>query len=151
MTRAGQLSLVIVAALVAGGCGANESPRSTSTAPTIATSDAFALRADRICVRGETEISSAFDARYGDDPPPPAELDAFHADTVLPISRRTLDRLRRLEPPADDADRFSALLDEVQAAMDDPSGDPTEGGVGGNPFFTVGEDLAVEFGITQCG
>lgn len=142
---------MIVAALLAAGCGGDESARSTSTGPATSTSDAFAARADRICVRGEMQISSAFDARYGDDPPPPAELDAFHAETVVPISRRTLKRLRRLEPPADGADRFFSLLDEVQAAMDHPSGDPTEGGVGGNPFFTVGGDLAAEFGITQCG
>jgi hypothetical protein len=151
MTRAGQLGLVIVAALLAAGCGGDEPARSTSPEAATATSDAFAARADRICVRGETQISSAFDARYGDDPPPPAELDAFHSDTVVPVSRRTLDRLRRLEPPADDAGRFSALLEKVQAAMDHPSGDPTEGGIGGNPFFTVGDDLAAEFGITQCG
>ena len=35
--------------------------------------------------------------------------------------------------------------------MDDPSGAPTEGGIGGNPFVTVGDDLAAEFGIAQCG
>jgi hypothetical protein len=142
---------VIVAALLAGGCGGDGSTRSTSPAAATASRDAFAARADRICARGETEISSAFDARYGDDPPPPAELDAFHADTVVPISRRTVNRLRRLDPPADGADRFSALLGEVQAAIDHPSGDPTEGGIGGNPFFTVGDDLAAEFGITRCG
>jgi hypothetical protein len=142
---------VIVAALLAGGCGGGDSTGSTSPATASSPSDDFAAQADRICARGETQIRSAFDARYGDDPPPPAELDAFHADTVLPISRRTLDRLRRLEPPADDADRFFALLDEVRAAINHPSGDPTEGGVGGNPFFTVGADLAAEFGITQCG
>src|SRR5688500_4927839 len=151
MIRAGQLSLLIVAALLAGGCGGDDPPPSATPTSASATSEAFAARADRICVRGETQISSAFDARYGDDPPPPAELDAFHADIVVPISRQTLSRLRRLEPQADDPDRFSALLGEVQAAIDHPSGDPTEGGVGGNPFFTVGEDLAAEFGVTQCG
>jgi hypothetical protein len=141
------LVAALAAALIAAGCGGDDDDDD------IADRAALIQEADAICAEGDREIDAEAQDVFGgaQQEPPPAEQEAFVEDTVIPNIQDQIDQLRELDPPDEDADEFTAILDEAQAALDELEQDPAAFvGGGQNPFAEVNQ-MAREFGLEECG
>jgi hypothetical protein len=164
------LFVALATALIAAGCGGDDdeptttaATEGTATGATGATGAAdvsperaeLIEQADEICAEGDREIDAEAQDVFGNaqQEPPQAEQEAFVEDTVVPNIQDQIDQLRELDPPEEDADEFTAILDDAQAALDEVEADPSvlsRGSGGGDPFAEVNQ-RAQAFGLKACG
>ena len=137
--------LFALAALVAG-CG-DDDDSSDSGGGDAPTKAQFVEEGNAICEKGNAELDEAT-ANFGPQTPP-AEVDAFVTETLVPNVQGQIDDLRALTPPKGDEDTVDALLDAAQENLatveDNPatirSGDP----------FAQANQLLRGYGLTVCG
>jgi hypothetical protein len=147
-TVAGRLSLaaMLAVALVAAGCGGDDNPSKAE----------FLKKGNAICRKGNQAINQGarrtfLRAGKPSGPPPPAELEKFATDTLIPNVQRQIDQIRDLGAPSGDEDQVNAILDQAQAALDKGKKDPTIlTSEKQDPFQTVNK-LAKDYGLTVCG
>jgi hypothetical protein len=162
------IAAVLASGLIAAGCGDDEEDTTTTATTTEETgttgttgatgaaevTDRASLieAADAICAAGDEEIDAAAQETFGDaqEEPPAAALEAFVTETVIPNIQDQLDQLRELEPPAEDAGEFTAVIDEAQTALDELESDPSAFVAGDDPFADANR-AAQEFGLEDCG
>jgi hypothetical protein len=166
-----RIPLILIAALAAAliaGCGGDDDEEPTTTpteeAATGATGATGAAdvsleraelieQADEICAEGDRQIDAEAQEVFGgsQQEPPAAEQEAFVTETVIPNIQNQIDQLRDLDPPEEDAEEFTAILDEAQSALDDLEQDPGAFVGGGEDPFAEVNQRAREFGLRDCG
>lgn len=163
------LIVALAAGLIAAGCGDDDDETTTATTTeetgTTGTTGATGAagdvsperaelieQADEICAEGDREIDAEAQDVFGgsQQEPPQAEQEAFVEDTVIPNVQDQLDQLRELDPPEEDAEEFTAIIDEAQEALDELEADPSAIGGGEDPFAEVNK-RARAFGLQDCG
>jgi hypothetical protein len=160
------LLVSLAVALLAAGCGDDDDEPTTTetteaatgatgaTGPADVSPERAALieQADEICAEGDREIDAEADEVFGDSEQEPsqAEQEAFVEDTVVPNVQDQLDQLRELDPPEEDAEEFTSILDDAQAALDEVEADPSAISGGQDPFAEVNK-RAKAFGLEDCG
>jgi hypothetical protein len=157
------LILALATALIAAGCGDDdEETTTTAEATTTATGATGAVdvpperaalveEANAICAEGNREIDEVAQEEFGNSQQEPSQADqeAFFADTVLPSVQDQIDQLRELDPPDEDAEEYTGILDDAQQVVDDLEQDPSALSEGADPFAEVNERLTA-FGLTEC-
>jgi hypothetical protein len=162
------LMLLMVASLggavIAAGCGGDDDDDTTAatTETTGATGaagggplskEAFVKAADGVCAQGDKEIQREAARTFGNGQPSKQEQEDFVTGTVLPNIEAQINGIRALTPPEGDEDQVNAILDAAQQAVDESMDDPsalTQGGGGSDPFAEANE-LATDYGLTECG
>ncbi len=134
-------------ALIAAGCGDDESETTTTPSGPALSKSKFIAEADAICAKGSKTIDSAA-ANLGSDPTL-AVVEGFVDDTVVPAVTAEIDGIRALSPPAGDEPQVEAILGAAQDALDQVSDNPTLL-VNGDPFAKANQ-LARENGLKECG
>jgi hypothetical protein len=141
LTRAGLAPALVV--LLAAGCGGDEDDPVTTSGPLVPSKRDYIVQADTICIRqreaieGEAEVALGIDS--GDFTvradgeivfkpgrrPPPARIERFGTDVVLPALRDQLTQLRALPPPEGDEDAVAAIYDTAERGLDRLTAEPS--------------------------
>ena len=153
-------------ALLGAGCGDDDDETTTTTTTTSGASGAtgatgeagsatalpaeFIDEADAICAEGDDAIDAEAEETFQDGQPSEKDQLAFVEDTVVPNVRQQLKDLKALDPPAEGADDFQALLDNANDALDQIESDPQAFIGGEDPFVEVNKQ-AQELGLQACG
>jgi hypothetical protein len=145
---------VVLGALAIAGCGGDDE---SSTATTTATGgplskEQFLARGNAICRTGTYEIDQAADQTFAGRRRTDAQLQRF-ADLAVPAVPAQIDGIRALTPPEGDEDQVDEILDAAQEANDRVEADPSlfAAGQGGDDPFAHANELAAEYGLTECG
>lgn len=159
------VAITLVAAGLAGGCGANDDgdsdagPNHGATHPANAplAKAEYIKRADVICETAVERIQVAGvkireqSAKSGRRPPD-AQVATFIAQTSLPIYDDMLDELRVLPPPTRDATTIDGFITSLERAIDTVEAAPEKytGGGASDPFDDP-TARAKAYGMKVCG
>jgi hypothetical protein len=146
MTRArATLATGAVLLIGAAGCGGGDDDKSLSRAE-------YLKQGNAICKKGNAEIDAAGRKVANGGRPTPAQIKAFATGTLIPNVEAQIKDLRALKAPKEDADKFSALYDEADAALERIKGNPALVAADGpaDPFFAVNKKASA-YGLTECG
>lgn len=139
-------ALLAATALIAAGCGgSDDSSDSDEPAPTQA---AYITEADAICAADAKTIQGLQADLPSNDINDPAVQEII-TNEVLPVYQEQLTKLRELTPPEGDEDATAAIYDELDTALQAIEDDPAA--IGDQSNFTAANDLANEYGLTECG
>lgn len=157
---AGALMVALVAILVAG-CGGGDDTTSSTTdagasgatgsAGTELTAEEFLKEGNAICAAGNKEIDSQANQTFSGGQPSQAQIEQFATDTLIPSIQGQIDDIRALTPPADLADQVDTFLTEAESALGEIENDPSLAAANGNdgPFADVNSQ-AEQIGLTEC-
>jgi len=168
LTRAGLAPALVV--LLAGCGGGGEDPVETS-GPLVPSKRDYVVQADTICIRQREAIESQAEIALGIDAndftvrgdgeiafkpgrrPPPARIERFGTEVVLPALREQLAQLRALTPPEGDEDEVAAIYDTAQGGLDRLAADPSlfndRGAV--RRELSRARRLGRRYGFFECG
>jgi hypothetical protein len=77
-------------------------------------------------------------------------VNRFSSETLIPVVQTEIDGLRDLNPPSEDKDQVTALLDEAQATLDKVKEDPAALILVKPDPFAKANQLAKDYGLTEC-
>ena len=149
--RAG--SLVLVAAILAAGCGSDSVAPSTTTTTGPPTKAHFLISADQICHSFESQIEAA-----GDDiftrkrQPKPSEVRRFALRIAVPKLQDEIDAVRSLGAPKGDEQEVESILEASEQGVRQIRQNP-ELIAGGDapPGLKEAGRLAKAYGSGECG
>ncbi len=134
--------IVLAVGVVVAGCGGDDDELTKSE---------FTTQANAICEKGNAEIDSAANKAFPRHrPPSEAEATNFAEDTLIPNVQRQIDDVRDLNPPSEDEDEVTAILDEAQQSLDRVEDDPTILFGAGQSPFAKSNQLAKAYGLDEC-
>lgn len=136
-------TLALALSLIVSGCGGGDDDKTS-----ISKAD-FIEQADAICAAGDVEIEAAADA-LGDDPTQ-EQIEAFAVDTLVPSVQGQHDAIDALGAPEGDEDAISAMLDALQGSIDTVEADPSTINAEGADPFADANQMAQDYGLTDCG
>lgn len=153
MTRS-TIRTIFAAVLVAGAgltaCGSDGEKRRLSA-------EEFQAQGNAICTAGDAELQKEGQKLLGDGKmvPTPEALADFFKDEALPIARKKLDQLEKLEPPEKDEKAVGEMIsagreatEEVEEGLEEnPAG--FLAGRGPDPFAEF-DEMAAELGLDEC-
>jgi hypothetical protein len=143
------LAAVLVAGLVAAGCGSSSSS-STSTTAAI-TKAAFLKQGNAICRKGNQQINAAGKKVFSKNKKPTqAQMTKFANDTLVPKIQAEISGVKALGAPAGDQAQVNAIVNSAQAALDKGKKDPTLL-ASNNHLFDQTNKLTNAYGLTACG
>jgi hypothetical protein len=152
MKRAALLLPALLLAAGLTGCGGDDDPKkaeeSSSAAPALSQAD-FLEQGNAICAAGNEEISTAADALG--EAPGQEDIEGFTVDVLIPNVQGQHDAIDALGAPEGDEDTVDAILAALQDGIDALSDDPsliTQ--QDGDPFVEANQ-LASDYGLTECG
>ncbi len=134
---------VTVLLALAAGCGGDSAPAPTK--------DEFVAQANEICLEGDKELRAASQDLAAEGRPSDEEINQFISDEVVPNIEDQAAQIRDLGAPEGDEDQVNAIVDALDQAVEETKADP--GGVSGGsgtPFDEVNQ-LAQDYGLTDCG
>jgi hypothetical protein len=156
--------LAVAAALFAAGCGDDDDDTASSTTTTEAgatggtgveaeSKEQWVATADEVCANADDEINAAAEAAGLSNQSTPQELQEFTETTVVPVQQSVIDTLSSLAPPEGEEEQVSAILDEVQSALDAVSSDPEllADPEASDAAFDEADALAQDYGLQECG
>lgn len=142
---------VVVAAIVAGCGGSDDSTSSLTKAQFIATADA-------ICKKGNAEIESGFEAfaKKNDigenEEPSKAQQEELSETLLVPKVKNQAEEIRDLEAPSGDEGEISAMLDSLDEGVEAIEADPQAPFDSSQPNpFGPANKMAKEYGLEVCG
>lgn len=149
---AGAMTLVLLAAVVAGCGGGDDTSSETSAALTKAE---FIKQADAICAKGEKALEGEAEefAEENDvdvEKPTKAQQEEVIADVVAPGVRKQAEEIADLGAPEGDEESVEAIVEAVETGSDELESDPAKLLEGDNPLGE-GSKLAREYGLEECG
>jgi len=109
------LTAVLSVGVVAVGCGGGGDHLTKAE---------FDTQGNAICKKGNDQINKAAKQTFGNKQPGQAQVNRFSSETLIPVVQTEIDGLRDLNPPSEDKDQVTALLDEAQATLDKVKEDP---------------------------
>ena len=147
--HAAVLAAVVVAGAGLGACGSDdEKPLSV---------EEFRQQGNAICSASDVELQKEGQKLLGDGKsmPTPDALAEFFKDKALPITRRKLDELEKLKPPAKEEETFVEMIstgreaaEELEEGLkEDPAG--FMGGSAPDPFADF-DKMAAELELDDC-
>ena len=139
--------LLFALATLFAGCGDDEESGDSGDGGSAPTKAEFVKEGNAICEKGNAELDAAT-ANFGPQTPP-AEVDAFVTDTLVPNVQGQIDDLRELTPPAGDENTVDEMLDTAQDNLDTVEDDPASIR-SGDPFAEANQ-LLRDYGLTVCG
>ncbi len=149
MRRIPPTLLVLTLALVLGTAACGDDKGSALSA------EEFAKQANAACVAGDQELETAGKDLTAAGQPTTQQIADFFLNQAVPIARKKLDQIEKLNPPADERAAVKDMLDAGRDAIDevsdglkkDPEGYLTAKGP--DPFADFDES-ARELGLTRC-
>jgi hypothetical protein len=143
------LAVALAAGVVAAGCGGDDDDGDGEALTKVE----FISQADAICAEGDREIDQAGREAFGDQRPSEQEIEQFATDTVAPNIQNQIDGIRALTPPEGDEQQVAEILDAAQNGIDEIEQDPSllNQGPDAGGAFTEANNLATEYGLTDCG
>ncbi len=170
--RSTTLAALVVIAALAGCGGSNDggtgstTAGDTGTASTTAgdtsatpatvessTKAAFIVRADKICNAADeqqVENYKSFKAEHGKKTGSKEEEEELVRVVGLPAIETELEELRALGAPKGDEGEISAILDGLEAAIEESEKKPLSTFTPQNPFAAP-EEKAAKYGLKECG
>jgi hypothetical protein len=145
------LSAVFALALVAVGCGGDDS---TSTASI--TKAEFLTQGNAICDKGNKEINTAFESFAKENNLEQnqnlTDAQATEASNtiLIPNVQSQVDQIRELGAPAGQETQVDAILTAAQQGIDDLKDDPTLLAQSNADPFAEANKLARDYGLTAC-
>jgi hypothetical protein len=141
-------ALAVVALAGAAACGGDDKGPALSAGE-------FVKQANAACVAGDQELETAGQDLAKGGQPKTQEIADFFIDRAVPIARKKLDQIEKLNPPADKRQAVKDMLaagreaiDEVADGLkDDPEGYLTAKGP--DPFDDF-DEMARELGLDRC-
>jgi hypothetical protein len=154
--RSARFALAAIAAggLIAAGCGDDDGDTTASGAGGVTVpKQEWLADADRICAEAQRETQEAVAQEGITQTSPPDEAQAFTQDFALPTQQRVVDDIRALGLPEGAEEQATAMLDEVQAAIDRVEGDQAleSDFIKSEGEFERADALAQEIGLEECG
>jgi hypothetical protein len=150
--------LAIAGALVVGGCGDDDEPRTTTSSGATRSAGSIGIeqwttQADRICAAGDRAQQQTAAQQFGDEPPTQSELEEFGTAVVVPNLQGQHDAIEGLPKPEAEADRIDAMLSAIQEGIDAIAGDPSLliQGTDSVPAIQDATEIAEQLGLTDCG
>jgi hypothetical protein len=150
---------MLVAGLVASGCGGSDKKDAATTAPASGpalTKPQFITAADNICKQTTDKITAAATKlrqsakKTGTIPVP--QVTKFLTETSLPAYDGMLDQLRALTPPTADEKTIDGLIAALAGAIDTAKADPAKYSKNGSPDpFDAANSRAIDYGMKVCG
>lgn len=142
---------LLIAALVAAGCGGNDD---SGAADSIAKEE-FIAKADAICKRSNERMEAAFaDAVKGETLKKvnQARSEELVGSVLVPNVSREVEELEKLAIPDGDDERVDAMIaaleEGVETAEDDPEVVAT---TSSDAIFGIASRIAKEYGLEICG
>lgn len=140
---------LVVLVLIGGAaaCGDDEGPALSAAE--------FTEQANAICVAGDEELEEAGQNLVKGGQPKTQEIADFFTDKAVPIARRKLDQIEKLNPPADQQESVEEMLAAGREAIDEVSDGLEEDPVaylnekGPDPFDDF-DEMARELGLDKC-
>jgi hypothetical protein len=146
MNRRGtSVAAVLVGGALVAGCGG--SGDSSTTAPL--SQSEFVAKATAICVPASAQIEGAAHRIVGTAKPTAQDFEQLVNSAVVPITQQQIDKFRELTPPADKANTYAQMLDEMQSKNDSLKANPQLLSQSGNYFAAV-QRLAGQLGLAAC-
>ncbi len=144
---------LLVAALLVSGCGDDDDDGGFSPVVSDPTSKVEFLRqADEICHSTESRIEAAADDLLtGKGDPDPAEVEEVALGIVVPALEAEIAAIGALDAPEGDEDEVQGILDATQAGIEEIEADPQALLDGAPKSLVKAEQLARQYGSTQCG
>lgn len=160
MTTKHKLLTVVLAALIAlfaaiaTGCGGSDGgdDSSSSTAAQALTKVAFIKQAGAICDQADKRQAASYEEFKADNGEAKSKADEEKVVTEvgLPAIELEIEELREIGAPEGDEDEISAMIDEVEAAVEASKKDPLVVYKAKTPFKAP-EDKAAKYGLKACG
>lgn len=141
------LALTTCAALALTGCGSDDGDSNGDSSAL--TKEEFIEQADGICKAGNERVANAEGSFADPDNPTPAEIEKAVDEVLVPELTDQLEKLRDLEPPADDADEIDSMLDSLEKAIDAIDENWQTGLTG--PDLKDANEKATAYGLQECG
>jgi hypothetical protein len=145
------LAAILIAGLVAAGCGSsNENSSSSTPTPTKAE---FLKKGNAICKKGNQQIGKSARTLFPNKgaKPTKAELTKFANDTLIPSVQSQINQIRSLGAPAGDKAQVNAIVSSAQSALNKGKKDPILLTSNGPGPFKKANQLANSYGLTVCG
>ena len=172
IARAGLVPvLVVVAAAAVIGCGDDDGEAVTTEAPLVPSKRDYIVQADTICIRQRQAIETEAEVALGIDSsdftvrdsgeivfkrgrrPPPARIERFGTEVVIPSLREQLADLRALTPPEGDQATVAEVYDTAERGIDRLAADPAQFNDQGAVRRELNRSrrLGRRYGFFECG
>lgn len=151
------VSATLVAGLLAFGCGGGDDDESTASEPMTSGSRAELIaQADALCTESGDRINAAVQERIqmlDTSDPSNEQLTKIFADITVPELEKLYDEIGQLEPSAEDAADFQAIIDAADEAVAEVKKNPGDLVVfsGEETPFDEVNALQQDFGFQVCG
>jgi hypothetical protein len=141
------IALTACATLALAGCGGDDGDKKDESSALA--KPEFIKQADAICKAGTEKIDEAEKVFADPDNPTEAEITKAVDDVLVPELTTELEKLRDLEPPADDKDEIDSMLDSLEKAIADIDKDWRTGFDSQN--IKDANAKATAYGFKECG
>jgi hypothetical protein len=149
------IAAVLVAGLVAAGCGSSSSSSSTSTVAI--TKAAFLKQGNAICKKGNQEINAVGKKVFPrnkfskNKKPTQAQMTQFATATLIPTIQTEISGVKALGAPKGDEAQVNAIVVSAQSALDKGKQNPTLLVSNNTNLFKHSNQLTNAYGLTACG
>jgi hypothetical protein len=141
---------IVIAGLLAGGCGSSSSTSSTSSTATTAalTKTQFLAQGNAICTQGNKKLEGSEKSLGGK--PSEAQITTFVRGPFKSEVQRQIDAIRALGAPTGEAATVTHMLDLAQADLDRVTADPKVLATAKVSPFKDFSTVAHAYGLTVC-
>lgn len=146
------LGAVVVAAVFAAGvagCGDDDSTTEETTTASL-TKEEFVAQANEICAASSAELEAAAQEAFPNGQPTPEELEPFATETLLPAIEGQLQAIGELPVPEGEEENVAEVLDAANQGLEEAQADPAALSSGQSDPFAEANQLAADYGMTEC-
>jgi hypothetical protein len=148
------LAALVAVALVAAGCGSDDSTTDSTASLTKAE---FVKQGNAVCTQGNKEIEEGFEEFTKENnlkqnkEPSEAQFEEISEEVLVPGIEKQIDDLRALGTPEGDEGEVDQILTSAEEALEEVEEDPSLlSEEGGGAFAKVNKE-ATAYGLTVCG
>jgi hypothetical protein len=139
---------IVAVLLPVSGCGGGSGDDETATAKPAISKAALLVKGNAFCVKSNEELTAAFtpfiEEHRSDDV-------RFAVEHVIPMRKAQLRLLRRLGPPAEDAEQFEKMLVAMEEGLERARRDPHSLLATEEDYaFSRAFDIGLDFGLERC-
>ena len=149
------LGLVLVAALIASGCGGGDDGNTTTATTGALSKDEFIKQADQICSDGDAATQAEFQRAFpNQQSPPTGDQLAQVAKIAGQGVKDEITKIRALGVPAGDEGAVKTFLDAADSGADQIVAHPEQlqsSGQEPNPDIAKADQEARAYGLQVCG
>jgi hypothetical protein len=147
------LIAVAAVALVAAGCGSDDSTTGSTAALTKAE---FLKQGNAICEAGNKEINAEFEKFFKENEfskknqPTKTDFEEGAEEIVIPSIRKQIDELKELEAPEGEEEKFETLFENAEAQLEKGEEDTSLLTDENNDLFAGVNKEAKALGLGSC-